>query len=126
MTKTCLIVDDNPTILKITTEMVKIIGFKTLEACNAEEGLLLTANENIDVILLDWHLPDENGLECAKYIKEHYPNKNIKIVLYSTIEGRDGDTKVKNSIYSDYIDAYADKPVSGEGITKAFKEVGVL
>lgn len=54
------------------------------EAPNARKGLEIIEKENIDVVIMDLGLPDINGIDATKKIKDKYPN--IKVVVLSSHE----------------------------------------
>ena len=55
---------------------------KIYEAPNAQKGLDIIEKEKIDVVIMDLGLPDINGIEATKIIKEKYPTTKV-IVLSS-------------------------------------------
>ncbi len=76
-----LVVDDVPLIrdaVKIVltqSDYAQIIG----EAGNGEEAVRLAANEKPDIILMDIEMPNMNGIEAAKVIRQ--TNEHIKIIM---------------------------------------------
>ena len=64
-----LIVEDEKDIVKMLDYNLKKEGFKTLSAHNGEDGLDMARKENPDLILLDLMLPEMDGLEVCKAIK---------------------------------------------------------
>ena len=65
---TILIVDDEEFHRETTRMMLLHAGFEVKEAVNGEEGRRL-ADEQPDVILLDLHLPDADGVELCRIFK---------------------------------------------------------
>lgn len=75
-----LIVDDDPTIREMLREYLSGHGYCVLEAANAA-ALRELLDENVPhVLLLDVHLPGEDGLSLARHVREHY---DIGIVMVS-------------------------------------------
>ena len=82
-TKKILIVDDileNRLFLK---QLLAIYGLKTFEAKNSKEALLLYKKENIDLIFMDISMPEVDGFETTKLIREKTSNKDLIIVMVS-------------------------------------------
>jgi two-component system KDP operon response regulator KdpE len=67
-----LIIDDEDQIRKLLEITLRNQGYKIVEASTAREGLAMAANHPPDLILLDIGLPDENGQEVLKKLREWY------------------------------------------------------
>jgi len=83
MSKTILIVDDEPDILITISQMLKIKGYKVIEANDGKECLQILNKSNSipDLILLDIMMPEISGWDVAAKIKENPEWKNIPIVF---------------------------------------------
>ncbi len=57
---------------------------KIYEASNAKKGIETVEKEKIDIVIMDLGLPDINGIEATKIIKEKYPS--VKVVVLSSHE----------------------------------------
>ncbi|MFO1019684.1 MAG: ATP-binding protein [Planctomycetales bacterium] len=68
-TFTILVVDDNPGTLYATSHVLQRAGWTVLEAKTGQEGLEM-ANPDIDLVVLDIHLPDMDGYEVCRRIRE--------------------------------------------------------
>src|SRR5690606_5125552 len=65
-----LVVDDEPQIRKFLRSSFSGTEYKVIEAEDGESGLRLAGTELHDVILLDLGLPDIDGVDVAKQIRE--------------------------------------------------------
>jgi len=62
---------------------IEVIGL----ACNGEEAIRQIKDQQPDVVLMDIHMPQVDGIKATLYIKEHYPD--IKVVLLTTYAQKD-------------------------------------
>ena len=74
-----LLVDDEELVLDVGIQMLKRIGYRVLEARNSFEAIEIYSNKmyEIDLIILDYNLPDENGAETLKKIKDINPDAKV-------------------------------------------------
>jgi DNA-binding NtrC family response regulator len=96
-----LIIDDEQKLRTLLARIISLEGYEVLQAADGREGLKKLDQAEIDVVLCDVKLPDSNGVELVKKIKEKYPL--IEIVLltaYGNIP--DGVQAIKNGAL-DYI-----------------------
>ena len=76
---TILLVDDEQVVLEVGTLMIKKLGYKVLQATNGKEASQIFRDniEAICLVILDMKLPDENGSDTCKRLKEHDPNVKV-------------------------------------------------
>jgi sigma-B regulation protein RsbU (phosphoserine phosphatase) len=87
-----LLVDDDPTALAMLAGMLKQEGFETLTATNVEETKALIAQVPFfDLAILDVHLPDGNGLDLCRLMKDGSLTTDAPVLIVST----DEDIKTK-------------------------------
>lgn len=100
-----LIVEDDPQIRKFISYALENEGYVPVTAGNAQMALKKTVSENVDMILLDLGLPDMDGLEVMKKVREW---SEMPIIVVSA---RDQD-KEKASALDMGADDYLTKPFS--------------
>jgi two-component system KDP operon response regulator KdpE len=81
-----LIIDDEIQIRKLLEIALESNDYKTIFAINAKEGLLMAANHQPDLIILDLGLPDEDGQVVLKRLREWYKNPVIILTVKNTEE----------------------------------------
>src|SRR5436309_7495878 len=82
-----LIIDDEAAIRESLETLLELEGYRIVTAENGEEGLARIAERPFDLILLDFALPDRNGLDILTEIHDRDPNLAvIMITAYGTVE----------------------------------------
>lgn len=81
-----LIIDDEPQIRKLLEITLSSNGYKTREAVNGREGVLMAANHPPELILLDIGLPDESGHQVLKRLREWFVKPIIILSAHSSEE----------------------------------------
>ncbi len=84
MGKTILIVDDEKNIVDILRFNMRKEGYDTLEAYDGKSALRLVESENPDLVLLDVMLPEMDGFEVCRHIRQH--NLTIPIIMLTARE----------------------------------------
>ncbi len=118
----CLIVDDVTVTRFIARTFLENLGVGVIEAEDGDGALnTLESNQNVDVILLDWHLKKKSGVELLQVIREKHGN-DIKVVLFSGVEDGDKLQEAKEA----GANAYISKPTTQEKIKDCFQDLGLL
>ncbi|HVH89372.1 MAG TPA: sigma-54 dependent transcriptional regulator [Terriglobales bacterium] len=86
-TGSILIIDDEAAIRDSLETLLAIEGYNVEAARSAEEGLAMLAASPRDLVLLDFAMPDKNGLEVLDEIRQRDPGLPvIMITAYGTVE----------------------------------------
>ena len=88
-----LLVDDEPSIVKMVGKRLEVEGFEVLVAMDGQEGLTKAQAERPDLIILDLMLPKLNGYEVCTMLKQDTRYQKIPIVLF-TAKAQDKDEKL--------------------------------
>ncbi len=110
-----LIVDDETELRKSIVSILKNtqlgIEFEIEEATNGLEAINKVKTSDWDLVLMDVRMPEMNGLDALKEIKEHNPSTFVVIMTaHSNLE--DAITAIKEGAYD-----YLEKPVRPEKLT---------
>ncbi len=80
-----LVLDDSRAIRSIVGKIMKELGFDVLEASNGREGLeRLAASDGVDVALVDWNMPEMNGLEFVRSVRQNAAYNGMRLVMITT------------------------------------------
>jgi CheY-like chemotaxis protein len=79
--KTVLCVDDEKIGLRVRKIMLESRGFHVLTAGSGPDGLRLFEENHVDVVVLDYYMPDVNGGEVASEMRRRRPG--VPIVFLS-------------------------------------------
>ncbi|MFY1046041.1 sigma-54-dependent transcriptional regulator [Chryseobacterium sp. GP-SGM7] len=98
---TILIIDDEEKIRSLLSRIISLEGFEVFEASNLKTGLKRLEVSEIDIVICDVKLPDGNGVEFSKIIKDKFPVvETILLTAFGNIP--DGVMAIKNGAF-DYI-----------------------
>jgi CheY-like chemotaxis protein len=103
-----LIIEDDPTSLKLTSEVLQMGGHVVMLATTADQAIYSLKAVRPDVILLDLALPGIKGVAVARQCREEPSTRDVPIMAitaFSTEYGRDDALKAG-------CDAYLVKPIN--------------
>ena len=90
MSATVLIVEDEQTLAEMLRYNLEAEGFVVLQAESAEEAEILVAEEQPDLVILDWMLPQVSGIELCRRFRSR-PDTRAMPVLMLTARGEESD-----------------------------------
>lgn len=96
-----LIIDDEVTILELCQRVLKSEGYSVTAFSEAKKILPLIAEENFDVILSDLKMPEMDGIELLKKVKERSPQTQV-IIMTGQATAETAVESLRNGAY-DYI-----------------------
>lgn len=87
--KTVLVIEDSPYLADSLSDMLNLKGYEAIIAPNGREGVMLANDRKPDLILLDIRLPDIDGYEVYRRIKEDNNKKEPNIIVLTASESID-------------------------------------
>lgn len=102
-----LIVEDNYMNKVLVKEILTLDGYAIVEARSGTEALKVMATDRPDIILMDLHLPEMDGITATRIIKSEERNRSIPI-LALTASAMKGE---EEKILSKGFDGYVAKPI---------------
>ncbi len=104
-----LLVDDEADILKVIGSRIKSWGYELVEAINGKEAVKLVRENKADLVILDYMLPDMDGVVVLKEIRKI--SKKIPVIMFTAYPNptsmHDAD-KLGISAYVAKISVYSD------------------
>lgn len=91
--KHILVVDDDPMMLRLLKNELKD-EYNIATAVNGKIALNFLAHKKTDLILLDYEMPEENGVEVLRKIRDNEETKDIPVVFLTGINEREKIQKV--------------------------------
>ncbi|HEY5946376.1 MAG TPA: response regulator [Kofleriaceae bacterium] len=98
-----LIVDDNPTNLKLVAYLVKASGYEVDTAADADAAMAAIAANHPRVILMDLQLPGIDGLELTRRLKADPTTRDITIIAVTAYAMKGDQEKAFEAGCDDYV-----------------------
>ena len=95
-----LIMDDEPQIRRLLTITLEVNGYRVLSAVNGQEGLVLAAQHQPALVILDIGLPDLSGQEVLRRLREW---TEIPVVVLSVRDDEKGKVAALDAGADDYV-----------------------
>jgi CheY-like chemotaxis protein len=102
-----LVVDDNPTNLKLVSDVLESSGYEVLKAEDAEAALLVIERTQPRLILMDIALPGMDGLTLTRKLKSDPTTRDIRIIALTAFAMKGDDAKAREA----GCDGYITKPI---------------
>jgi two-component system cell cycle response regulator DivK len=114
-----LIVEDNDRNLKLMRDVLSHLGYRTLEASDAEAGVGLARAHNPDLVLMDIQLPGIDGVEALALLRSDPVTAGLRIVALTAFAMKED----RQRLLAHGFDGYLAKPVDVRDLSR---QVAVL
>jgi DNA-binding response OmpR family regulator len=114
-----LLVDDEPSIVKMVSKRLEVEGFEVLVATDGQQALQRAQTDNPDLLILDLMLPKLNGYEVCTMLKQDTRYQKIPIVMF-TAKAQDRDEKLGRECGAD---AYIRKPFQSQELLETIRSL---
>jgi CheY-like chemotaxis protein len=100
---TILIVDDNPTNLKLAADVLECEGHTIARACNADEAQEVLKHTQPNLILMDIQMPGMDGLTLTRLLKANPSFQHIPVVALTAFAMKGDEDKAREAGCHSYI-----------------------
>lgn len=118
-----LVVDDSKAIRMILARILRELGYEVLEAANGNEALRTVEAEKpaMSLVLADWNMPELNGLELLKCLRQDPALASLAVVMVTT------ETEIENMTAALEAGAneYVMKPFNKEMLVEKLQLAGI-
>ncbi len=117
-----LIVDDMSTMRRVIKSIMSQLGYSNLdEAENGKEALSKLESGHYDFVLTDWNMPEMDGLELVKAIRQHPNLKDLPVLMVTAEAKKENVLEALKAGVNNYIVKPFTAETLKEKIEKIFK-----
>ncbi len=117
-----LLAEDNVSSQKVALQMLKKLGHRADVVANGIEALQALERQHYDVVLMDLKMPEMDGLDATKIIRQKWPNNGPKVIAL-TAYALQGD---REKCLAAGMDDYISKPIQMEELGRILKDIDRL
>jgi len=99
-----LIVDDNPNMSALLSDMLDVFEYQSEQATGGAEALDMLKDSDFTMVITDLRMPEMSGSQLLKSIKEQFPKLPVVVISGYSMADEDDD------IVSELADAFINKP----------------
>jgi DNA-binding response OmpR family regulator len=102
-----LVVDDDPASNELVAYFLKSLGYNVAIAADGNRALNMDLDDDIELVILDAHLPQRDGDEVLLMLRERHLSRSLKVLALTA----DDSDEVRESMHSAGADGFLTKPV---------------
>lgn len=112
MTVTVLLIDDSKLARIVAGKAIAALqpDWQRIEAANAAEALSIIGTQHVDLAIIDFNMPDKDGLELASELREMHPRMPIAVITANVQDEIIARVRALNA-------TFVAKPVTKDGIS---------
>jgi two-component system, cell cycle response regulator DivK len=100
---TVLVIEDNPTNMKLATTLLETAGHTVMTATDAEAGLTLARERRPQLILMDIQLPGMDGLQATMQLKNDPRTREIPVIALTALAMKGDEERIRAAGCDGYI-----------------------
>ena len=117
--KRVLVIEDHEDNRRIVRDLLTSAGYEIVEAATGEDGVRLAETQPPDLILMDIDLPDIDGYEATRRLRELPALRSVPVVAVTSYALSGDDVKA----FAAGCDAYVAKPFSPRALLAKVREL---
>ncbi|PCJ52239.1 MAG: hypothetical protein COA79_24230 [Planctomycetota bacterium] len=114
-----LIVDDDSNFRNLVKDFLSPDSYTILEATNGIEALQILEEQKIDLLISDMYMPEMDGIELSKKIKENYP----QLKTIGTTAGDKYEASMVKDVSKSFFSSFLSKPFSQVDLLTEIKKL---
>ena len=117
-----LIIDDSRAMRSILGRMLRGLGFEVVEAVNGRDAIKrLQGTEKVELALVDWNMPEMNGLEFVQAVRAEHSYDGILLMMVTT----ETETEQVSKALEAGANEYVMKPFTQEVVLEKLQMLGI-
>lgn len=108
-----LLIDDEPIYIRLYRTILRSKGYEVYEASGYKQAAEVLNLFDIDVIILDYDIPEYNGIQILEKLKSNPLTKDIPVIMSTGLYSLD----LINESYENGASSYMEKPVNSKELT---------
>jgi two-component system, chemotaxis family, chemotaxis protein CheY len=118
-----LVIDDSRTIRIIVGRILRELGMDVIEAGNGRQALeQMRLNPEVELVLVDWNMPEMNGLDFTKTIRAQHEYERVRILMVTS----ETEIEQMRRAMSAGVDEYLMKPFSRDVLIAKLDLLGIF
>ncbi|WP_447977958.1 response regulator [Candidatus Nitrospira bockiana] len=114
-----LIIEDNEKNLKLVRDILQFMGYRTVEAATAEEGLTIARARRPALILMDVQLPGMDGITALRHLRSDPTTEGIPVMAVTA----SATSLDREHILEAGFDGYETKPIRLKEFTEGVRKI---
>jgi two-component system, chemotaxis family, chemotaxis protein CheY len=98
-----LVIDDSRTVRLIVGKILAEMGIEVTEAANGREGLDQLRQNFVELVLVDWNMPEMNGLDFIKAVRAQHAYDSVRLVMVTTETEQEQVIRALDAGASEYV-----------------------
>jgi CheY-like chemotaxis protein len=112
-----LLAEDDRALRRFLQVLLERAGYKVIAAADGLEAMKLALTTNVDVVVTDAVMPNINGHEFCRFVRNSPKLAHLPVILLSALEQKETNCDAKQA------DAFLSKPVSGDSLIECIERL---
>ncbi len=117
MSRKILIVDDNPNMSSLLSEMLEVFDYESVRAADGIEAIEKVEENDISMVITDMRMPKMSGLDLLQKIKAKKPQLPVVVISGYALD------EEGSNLLSNLADGFLNKPFKMADIERLLKQV---